>query len=147
MCTRQDNFLLHLNLPCLRECKMLGLYGTTLLSAPRIFALSNCFGPGFLRMASPLSLSLPVSFTFCRRLTIHLLYPLADLFLIFLALLLLLFLLHHSLPTFRSPPCLLFNIVLSLLRLLGVEPLHKITKRRRSLCPAKIRIITKSKGA
>ena len=63
MCTRQDNFLLHLNLPCLMECKMPGLHGTTLLSAPRIFALPNCFGPGFLRTACPLSLSLTVSFT------------------------------------------------------------------------------------
>ena len=57
MCTRQGNFLLHLNLPCLRECKIPGLHGTTLLSAPRIFALPNCFGPGFLRTACPLSLS------------------------------------------------------------------------------------------
>ena len=76
MCTRQGNFLLHLNLPCLMECKMPGLHGTTLLSAPRIFALPNCFGPGFLRTAYPLSLSLPVSFTFRCRLTIHLLHPL-----------------------------------------------------------------------
>ena len=58
MCTRQGNFLLHLNIPCLRECKMPELHDTTLLSAP-IFALPNCFGPGFLRMACPLSLSLP----------------------------------------------------------------------------------------
>ena len=43
---------------------MPGLHDTTLLSAPRIFALPNCFGPGFLRTACPLSLSLPVSFTF-----------------------------------------------------------------------------------
>ena len=86
MCTRQDNFLLHLNLPCLRKCKMPGLHGTSLLSAPRIFALSNCFGPGFLRTACPLSLSLSVSFMFRRRLTIHLLHPLADHFLLFLAL-------------------------------------------------------------
>src|SRR4029079_12051853 len=98
MCTRQDNFLLHLNLPCLMECKMPGLHGTTLLSAPRIFALPNCFGPGFLRTACPLSLSLPVSFTFGRRLTIHLLHPLADLFLLFVALLLLLLLVVHSAP-------------------------------------------------
>src|SRR6185503_10971525 len=77
MCTRQDNFLLHLNLPCLMECKMPELHGTTLLSAPWIFALPNCFGPGFLRTACLLSLSLPVSFTFRRRLTIHLLHPLA----------------------------------------------------------------------
>src|SRR6185437_3298945 len=105
MCTRQDNFLLHLNLPCLMECKMPRLHGTTLLSAPRIFALPNCFGPGFLRTACPLSLSLSVSFTFGRRLTIHLLHPLADLFLLFLALLLLLFLVLHSAPTFCSPPC------------------------------------------
>src|SRR6185312_17125661 len=104
MCTRQDNFLLHLNLPCLMECKMPRLHGTTLLSAPRIFALSNCFRPGFLRTACPLSLSLPVSFTFHRRLTIHLLHPLADLFLLFLTLLLLLFLVLHSAPTFCSPP-------------------------------------------
>ena len=58
------------------ECKMPGLYGTTLLSAPRIFALPNCFGAGFHRTACPLSLSLPVSFTFGRRLTIHFLHPL-----------------------------------------------------------------------
>src|SRR6185312_1386995 len=88
MCTRQGNFLLHLNLPCLMECKMPGLHGTTLLSALRIFALFNCFGSGFLRTVCPLSLSLPVSFTFRRRLTIHLLHPLADLFLLFLVLLL-----------------------------------------------------------
>ena len=142
MCTRQGNFLLHLNLPCLMECKMPGLHGTTLLSAPRIFALPNCFGPGFLRTACPLSLSLPVSFTFRRRLTIHLLHPLADLFLLFLALLLLLFLVLHSAPTFCSPPCFLFHKVLCLQRLHGVEPLHKITKRRRRLCPTKVRIIT-----
>src|SRR4026209_1992429 len=121
---------------------MPGLHGTTLLSAPRIFALPNCFGPGFLRTACPLSLSLPVSFTFGRRLTIHLLHPLADLFLLFLALLLLLFLVLHSAPTFYSPPCLLFHKVLCLLRLHSVEPLHKITKRRRRLCPTKARIIT-----
>ena len=142
MCTRQGNFLLHLNLPCLMECKMPGLHCTTLLSAPRIFALANCFGPGFLRTTCPLSLSLPVSFTFRRRLMIHLLYPLADFFFIFLALLLFLFLLLHSAPTFRSPPCLLFHKGLCLLRLHGVEPLHKITKRRWRLCPTKIKIIT-----
>ena len=95
MCTRQGNYLLHLNLPFLRECKMSGLHGTTLLSAPRIFALPNCFGPGFLRTTCPLSLSLPVSFTFGRRLTIHLLHPLADLFLLFVALLLLLLLVRQ----------------------------------------------------
>ena len=142
MCTRQGNFLLHLNLPCLMECKMPGLHCTTLLSAPKTFALPNCFGPGFLRTACPLSLSLPVSFTFGRRLTIHLLHPLADLFLLFLALLLLLFLVLHSAPTFCSPPCLLFHKVLCLLRLHDVEPLHKIKKRRRRLCPTKVRIIT-----
>src|SRR6185369_10267529 len=134
MCTRQDNFLLHLNLPCLMECKMPGLHGTTLLSAPRIFALPNCFGPGFLRTACPLSLSIPVNFTFGRRLTIHLLHPLADLLLLFLVL--------HSTPTFCSPPCFLFHNVLCLLRLHGVEPLHKITKSRRRLCPTQVRIIT-----
>ena len=32
--------------------------------------------------------------------------------------------------------------VICLLRLHGVEPLHKITKRRRRLCPTKVRIIT-----
>src|SRR6185437_3496778 len=124
------------------KCKIPGLHGTTLLSAPRIFTLANCFGPGFLRTTCPLSLSLPVSFTFCRRLTIHLLHPLTDIFLLFLALLLLLFLMLHSMPTFRSPPCLLFHKVLCLLRLHSVEPLHKITKRRRRLCPTKVRIIT-----
>src|SRR6185369_8297459 len=142
MCTRQDNFLLHLNLPCLMEYKMSGLHDTTLLSAPRIFALPNCFGPGFLRTACPLSLSLPVSFTFGRRLTIHLLHPLADLFLLFVALLLLLFLVLHSAPTFYSPPCLLFHKIFCLLRLHGVESLHKIIKRRRRLCPTQVRIIT-----
>ena len=140
MCTRQGNFLLHLNLPCLRKCKMPRLHGTSLLSAPRIFALSNCFGPGFIRTACPLSLSLPVSFTFRRRLTIHLLHPLTDIFLLFLALLLLLFLVLHSAPTFCSPPYL-FHKVFCLLRLHGVEPLHKITKRRRRLYPTKVRII------
>ena len=60
MCTRQGNFLLHLNLLCLMECKIPGLHGTTLLSAPRIFALPNCFGPGFLCTTCPLSLSLPI---------------------------------------------------------------------------------------
>ena len=142
MCTRQGNYLLHLNLPFLRECKMSGLHGTTLLSAPRIFAHPNCFGLDFLHTACPLSLSLPISFTFRRRLMIHLLYPLADLFLLFLALLLLLFLVLHSVPTFYSSPCLLFHKVFCLLRLHGVEPLHKITKRRRRLCPTKVRIIT-----
>ena len=141
MCMRQDNFLLHLNLPCLMKCKMPRLHGTTLLSAPRIFALPNCFGPGFLRTTCPLSLSLSVSFTFGRRQTIHLLHPLADLFLLFLALLLLLFLVLHSAPTFCIPPYL-FHKVLCLLQLHGVEPLHKITKRRRRLCPTKVRIIT-----
>src|SRR6185437_668014 len=142
MCTRQDNFLLHLNLPCLMECKMPRLHSTTLLSAPRIFAIPNCFGPGFLRTACPLSFSLPVSFTFGRRLTIHLLHPLAAIFLLFLALLLLLFFFLFSSPSFCFPPCLLFHKVLCLLRLHGVEPLHKITKRRRRLCPTKVRIIT-----
>ena len=146
MCTRQDNFLLHLNLLCLRECKISGLHGSSLLSAPRIFALANCFEPGLLCTTRPLSLSLPVSFTFRHRLTIHLLHPLADLFLLFLALLLLLFLLLHSVPTLCSSSCFLSHIVLSLLRLLGVEPLHKITKRRRRLCPTKVRIITQSKS-
>ena len=61
MCTRQGNFLLHLNVPCLMECKMPGLHGTTLLSAPRIFALPNCFGAGFLRTACPLSRFLSLS--------------------------------------------------------------------------------------
>ena len=142
MCIRQINFLLHLNLSCLMECKMPELHGTTLLSAPRIFALPNCFGPGFFRTACPLSLSLPVSFTFGRRLTIHLLHLLADLFLVFLAFLLLLFFVLHSPPTFCSPPCFLFLKVLCLLWLHGVEPLHKITKRRRRLCPTQVRIIT-----
>ena len=32
---------------------MPGLHGCTLLSAPMIFALDNCFGPGFLRTACP----------------------------------------------------------------------------------------------
>ena len=142
MCTRQGSFLLHLNLPCLMECKMPGLHGITLLSAPMIFSLPNCFGPVFLRTACPLSLYLPVSFTFRRHLTIHLLHPLVDLFLLFLALLLLLFLVLHSAPTFCSPSCLLFHKALCLLRLHGDEPLHKITKRRRRLCPTKVRIIT-----
>ena len=137
MCPRQGNFLLHLNLPCLRECKIPGLHGTTLLSAPWIFALPNCFEPGFLCTACPLSLSLPVSFT-VGHLTILLLPPLADLFLLFLALLLLLFLVLHSVPTFCIPPCLLFHKVLFLLRLHGVEPLHKIRKRRRRLVQQKL---------
>src|SRR6185312_13081495 len=45
-------------------------------------------------------------------------------------------------PTFCSPSCFLFHNVLCLLRLHGVEPLHKITKRRRRLCPTQVRIIT-----
>ena len=62
MCTRQDNFLLHLNLPCLMECKMPGLHDATLLSAPRIFALPNCFGPAsFARRALSRFLSLSAS--------------------------------------------------------------------------------------
>src|SRR6185436_7989164 len=105
---------------CLREFKLRRLHGGALLSAPGIFPLSNIFGPCFLSTADPLSLLLPVSFTCLRLLTFHFCNPLPDIFLVFLALLLHLFLVQHSLPPFCSPPCFAFNMILSRLRLLGV---------------------------
>ena len=117
---QHDNRMLYLNLTCLRECKLPGLHGGALLSAPGIFPLPNSLGPCFLSMAGPLSLLLPISFTCLRLLTFHFCNPLPDIFLVFLALLLHLFLAQHSLPPFCSPPCFAFNVILSLLRLLGV---------------------------
>ena len=117
---QHDNRVLYLNLTCLRECKLPGLHGGALLSAPGIFPLPNSFGPCFLSTADPLSLPLPVSFTLLRLVTFHFFNSLLDIFLVFLALLLHLFFVQHSLPLLCSPPCLTLNVVLILLRLLGV---------------------------
>src|SRR6185312_4515451 len=99
---------------------MPGLHGDALLSAPGIFSLPNSFRPCFLSTAGPLSLPLPVSFTFLCLLTFYFCNPLLNLFLMFLALLLHLFFMQHSLPPLCSSPYLTLNVVLILLRLLGV---------------------------
>src|SRR6185369_14289225 len=101
-----------------------------------------------LRTAGPLSLSLPISFTLLRLPTFHVCKPLLDLFFIFLALLLYFFLLQHSLPPFRSPPCFTLNVFLSFGRLLRVQPLYEITKRWWTLFPSRVRInLLNSEGA
>ena len=94
---------------------MPGLHDGALLSAPGIFSLPNSFRPCFLSTAGPLSLPLPVSFTFFCLLTFHFCNPLLNLFPIFLALLYLFFM-QHSLPPLCSPPCLTLHVVLILLR-------------------------------
>src|SRR6185437_6534613 len=108
------------NLTCLRKCKMPELHGGALLIAPGIFSLPNSFRPCFLSTAGPLSLPLPISFTFLCLLTFHFCNSLLNLFLVFLALLLHLFFMQHSLPPLCSPPYLTLHVVLILLRLLGV---------------------------
>ena len=60
---------------------MPGLYVGALLSALGIFSLPNSFMPCFLSTAGPLSLPLPVSFTFFCLLTFHFCNPLLNLFL------------------------------------------------------------------
>jgi hypothetical protein len=56
--------------------------------------------------------------------------------------------LQHSLPPFRSPPCLALNVFLSFGRLLRVQPLYEITKRWWTLFPSRVRInILNSEGA
>ena len=117
---QHGNLVLELHLTCLRESEMWRLNDTDLLSAPRILPLPNSLGPRLLRTAGPLSLLLPVSFTCLCLLTFHFCNPLPDIFLVFLAFLLHLFLVQHSLPPFCSPPSFLFNVILSFLRLLGV---------------------------
>src|SRR6185437_241197 len=97
-----------------------GLHGGALLSAPGIFSLPNSFRPCFFSTADPLSLPLPISFTFLCLLTFHFCNPLLNLFLVFLALLLHLFFMQHLLPSLCSPHCLTLHVVLILLRLLGV---------------------------
>src|SRR6185437_9173786 len=99
---------------------MPGLHGGALLSGPGIFSLPNSFRPYFLTTAGPLSLPPPISFTFLCLLTFHFCNPLLNLFPVFLALLLHLFFMQHSLPPLCSPPCLTLHVVLILLRLLGV---------------------------
>src|SRR6185437_5583150 len=99
---------------------MTGLHGGALMSAPGIFSLHNSFRPCFLSTAGPLSLPLPISFTFLCLLTFHFCNLLLNLFLVFLVLLLHLFFMQHSLPPLCSPPCLTLHVVLILLRLLGV---------------------------
>ena len=142
------NFVFELHLICHRESEMRRLNDTDLLSAPRILPLSNSLGPRLLRTACPLSLPLPISFTLLRLPTFHICEPLLDLFFIFLALLLHFFLLQHSLPPFRSPPCLALNVFLSFGRLLRVQPLYEITKRWWTLFPSRVRInILNSEGA
>ena len=48
---QHDNLMLWVNLTCLRKCKMSGLHGGALLSAPGIFSLPNNFRPCFLSTA------------------------------------------------------------------------------------------------
>ena len=117
---QHDNLVLCLNLTHLRKCKLPGLRGGALLRAPGIFSLSNSFRPYFLCTPGPLSLPLPISFTFLCLLPFNFCKPLPNIFLVFLALLLHLFLVLHSPPPFCNPPCFTLNVVLVLLRLLGV---------------------------
>ena len=114
MCMEHVNVVFELGLTCLREYEIRTLNDSDLLSAPRILPLLNSLGPRLLRTADPLSLSLHISFTLLRLPTFHICEPLLDLFFIFLALLLHFFLLQHSLPPFRSPPCFALNVFLSL---------------------------------
>ena len=142
------NVVFHLDLTCLREYEIRTLHDSHLLSAPRILPLPNSLGPRLLRTAGPLSLPLPISFTLLRLPTFHICEPLLDLFFIFLALLLYFFLLQHSLPPFRSPPCFAFNVFLSFDRLLRVQPLYEITKRWWTLLPSRVRFnLLYSEGA
>ena len=142
------NFVFELHLTCLRESEIQGLNDADLLSTPRILPLPNSLGPRLLRTAGPLSLPLPISFTLLRLPTFHICEPHLDLFFIFLALLLHFFLLQHSLPPSRSPPCLALNVFLSFGRLLRVQPLYEITKRWWTLFPSRVRInILNSEGA
>ena len=148
MCMEHANVVFELDQTCLREYEIRTLNDTDLLSAPRILPLPNSLGPRLLRTAGPLSLPLSISFTLLRLLTFHICEPLLDLFFIFLALLLHFFLLQHSLPPFRSPPCFAFNVFLSFGRLLRVQPLYEITKRWRTLFPSRVRInLLNSEGA
>src|SRR6185436_2346639 len=123
------NVVFYLYLTCLREYEIRTLHDSHLLSAPRILPLPNSLGPRLLRTAGPLSLPLPISFTLLRLPTFHICEPLLDLFFIFLALLLYFFLLQHSLPPFRSPPCFAVHVFLNFGRLLCVQQLYDITKR------------------
>ena len=142
------NLVLCLNLTRLRKCKLPGLRGGALLRAPGIFSFSNSFRPCFLSTPGPLSLPLPISFTFLCLLPFNFCKPLPNIFLVFLALLLHLFLMQHSLPPFRSPPCFALNVFLSFGRLLRVQPLYEITKRWWTLFPSRVRInILNSEGA
>ena len=140
MCMEHANIVFELDLTCLREYEIRILNESDLLSAPRILPLPNSLGPRLLRMAGPLSLPLPFSFTLLHLLTFHICKPLLDLFLIFLALLLHFFLLQHSLPPFCSPPCFALNVFLSFGRLLRIQPLYEITKRWWTLFPSRVRI-------
>ena len=140
MCMEHANFMFELHLICLRESEMRRLNDTDLLSAPRILPLPNSLGPCLLRTAGPLSLSLPISFTLLRLPMFHICKPLLDLFLIFLALLLHFFLVQHSLPPFRSPPCFALSVLLSFRGLLHVQPLYEITKRWWTLFQAELEL-------
>ena len=142
------NVVFRLNLTCLREYEIRTLHDSHLLSAPMILSLPNSLGSRLFRTAGPFSLSLPISFTLLRLPTFHFCEPLLDLFFIFLALLLHFFLLQHSLPPFRSPPCFAFNVFLSFGRLLRVQPLYEITKRWWTLLPSRVRFnLMYSEGA
>ena len=139
MCMEHANFMFELHLICLRESEMRRLNDTDLLSVARILPLPNSLGPRLLRTAGPLSLPLPISFTFLCLPTFHIYEPLLDLFLIFLALLLHFFLVQHLLPPFRSPPCFALNVLLSFQGLLRIQPLYEITKRWWTLFPSQVR--------
>ena len=133
------NIVFHLDLTCLMKYKIRTLNDSDLLSAPMILPLPNSLGPRLLRPAGPFLLPLSISFTLLRLPTFHICEPLLDLFFIFLALLLYFFLLQHSLPPFRSPPCFAFNVFLSFGRLLRIQPLYEITKRWWTLLPSRVR--------
>ena len=147
MCMQHGNLVFELHLTCFRESEMSGLNGGDLLSALKILHLPNSIRPHLLCMACPLSLPLPTSFTLLRLLTLHLYNPLPDLLLVFLALLLLLFLVKHSLPPFRSPPRFALNVFLSFLRLLCVQPLHESHRGGGIYVKAKLDLTYKAKNA
>ena len=142
------NIVFHLDLTCLMKYEIRTLNDSDLMSASMILPLPNSLGPRLLRTASPLSLPLPISFTLLRMPTFHICEPLLDLFFIFLALLLYFFLLQHSLPPFRSPPCFAVNVFLNFGRLLRVQPLYEITKRWLTLFSSRVRFnLLYSEGA
>ena len=71
MYMEHTNVVFHLDLTCLKEYEIRTLNDSDLLSAPRILPLPNSLGPRLLRTAGPLSLPLPISFTFLCLVTFH----------------------------------------------------------------------------